>query len=318
MAVAVIVVPWGVGISLAGVEWTKVSGKPVGVAIVQGAIPQDEKWQRKNEAKTLGIYRELAESAFGAPLIIFPEASLPPLYNELVPYLTDLYKDANAKGSSLVLGILRGTAEEGATEYSNYYNSVLALDEKVGELQWYDKSHLVPFTEFFPVPEFVRSWMRVIDLPYADFGRGAVVQPPLRAAGLSLSASICYEDGYGSAQLPVLEHADALVNVTNDAWFQHGSARYLHFQIARMRAIEAQRFMLRAANDGISAVIGPHGEVVAEAPGFERYVLRSEVTARAGLPPYARVGNWLIMSLASLGIALGVWRARRRRPAAEG
>ena len=111
----------------------------------------------------------------------------------------------------------------------------------------------------------------------------------------------------------MLEHADTLVNVTNDAWFGHGSARYLHFQIARMRAIEAQRYMIRAGNDGISAVIGPRGEVVAEAPGFKRYVLHSEVTPRMGLPPYARVGNWLIISLASAGIALGVWLARRHR-----
>jgi apolipoprotein N-acyltransferase len=83
-----------------------------------------------------------------------------------------------------------------------------------------------------------------------------------------------------------------------------------------MRAIEAQRYMLRAGNDGISAVIGPRGEVVAEAPGFQRYVLRSEVTPRMGLPPYARMGNWLVISLASAGLALGVglaFRARKER-----
>ena len=103
------------------------------------------------------------------------------------------------------------------------------------------------------------------------------------------------------------------MNVTNDAWFGHGSARYLHFQIARMRAIEAQRYMIRAGNDGISGVIGPRGEIVAQAPGFVRYVLHSEVTPRMGLPPYARVGNWLIGSLASIGIVLGIWLARRGR-----
>ena len=316
VAASLIVLPWAAGGALHGVEWTKPSGKPVGVAIVQGAIPQDEKWQKKNESKTLGIYRSLAEKAFGTPVIVFPEASLPPIANEIVPYIKDLYEDAAKQGSSLVIGILRGNGD-GPTEYEykDYYNSVLALDRKVEKVQWYDKSHLVPFTEFFPVPGFVRSWMRVMNLPYSDFTRGAVVQPPLRAGGLSLSASICYEDGYGSSQLPVLEHADALVNVTNDAWFGHGSARYLHFQIARMRAIESQRYMLRAGNDGISAVIGPHGEVVAEAPGFQQYVLRSEATPRMGLPPYAIVGNWLIISLATLGIALGVWLPRRRRVA---
>ncbi len=318
VSVAVLVVPWIVGYSLGGVDWTHVSGKPVSVAIVQGAIPQDEKLKDEKsehaaESKTLGIYRELAESAFGTQLIVFPEASLPPIANEIVDYIRDLFTDAAKKNSSIVVGVLRADGDNGQGGYKDYFNSVLALDRDVRAVQWYDKHHLVPYTEFFPVPGFVRTWMGMMNLGYSDFTRGAVVQSPLRAAGLALSASICYEDAYGSAQLPVLEHADTLVNVTNDAWFGHGSARHLHFQIARMRAIEAQRFMIRAGNDGISAVIGPRGEVVAEAPGFERYVLRSEVTPRMGLPPYARVGNWLIISLSSVGVVLGVWLARRGR-----
>ena len=283
---------------------------------MQGAIPQNEKWQKKNESKTRDIYRTLAATAFGTPVIVFPEAALPPIANDIVPYIRDLYADAAKQGSGLVMGILRGDGE-GPTEYEykNYYNSILALDRNTKQVQWYDKSHLVPFTEFFPVP---RSWMRVLNQPYSDFARGAVVQPPLQVGGLKLSASICYEDGYGSSQLAVLEHADALVNVTNDAWFGHGSARHLHFQIARMRAIESQRYMLRTANDGISAVIGPRGEVVAEAPGFQQYVLRSEATPRVGLTPYAVVGNWLIISFATLGIALGIWLPRRRRVSTAG
>lgn len=322
-AVVVLVVPWIAGYALNGTEWTHVSGKPVSVAIVQGAIPQDqklkdEKGERAAESGTLKTYRELAESAFGTQLIVFPEASLPPIANEIVDYLRELFTDAANKGSSLVIGILRAEGDNGRGSYKDYYNSVLALDRNVRAVQWYDKHHLVPYTEVFPVPGFVRTWMGLMDLGYADFTRGASVQPPLRAAGLALSASICYEDGYGSSQLPVLEQADTLVNVTNDAWFGHGSARYLHFQIARMRAIEAQRYMIRAGNDGISAVIGPRGEVVAQAPGFVAHVLRSEVTPRMGLPPYARVGNWLIVSVASIGVVLGVWFPRRRRRASAG
>jgi apolipoprotein N-acyltransferase len=100
----------------------------------------------------------------------------------------------------------------------------------------------------------------------------------------------------------VLREADALVNVTNDAWFGHGSARHQHFQIARMRAIESGRYMLRAANDGISGVIGPHGEVLARAPQFQPYILRATLTPRMGLTPYARVGNWAIVILALIGL----------------
>jgi apolipoprotein N-acyltransferase len=182
------------------------------------------------------------------------------------------------------------------------------MDEKV---EWYDKNHLVPFSEVVPVPDFVRKYLQLMRLPYADFTRGGDNQPALHAGGLKLAATVCYEDAYGSSQLAVLREADALVNVTNDAWFGHGSARHQHLQISRMRAIEANRFMLRAANDGISAVIGPRGEIVAEAPGFKPYVLKSNVTPRTGLPPYAYVGNWLVIGLASLALVLTAWRNRR-------
>jgi apolipoprotein N-acyltransferase len=114
--------------------------------------------------------------------------------------------------------------------------------------------------------------------------------------------------------LGMLPKADALVNVTNDGWFGHSTARYEQFQMARMRALEEGRDMIVATNDGISAVIGPRGEIQASAPPFQSYVLRSSVTPRSGLTPYARVGNWLIVSLAALGLAgaLGAQVLRRR------
>ena len=129
----------------------------------------------------------------------------------IVPWIKDLYRQARSHGSGLVFGVVRAS-DEG----DQYYNSVLALDERVS---WYDKRHLVPFAEFFPVPRFVRSWLRLMSLPYSDFTRGASDQPPLPVGGLMLGATICYEDAYGSAMLGVLPQADALVNVTNDAWF---------------------------------------------------------------------------------------------------
>jgi apolipoprotein N-acyltransferase len=159
--------------------------------------------------------------------------------------------------------------------------------------------------------------MRLMSLPYSDFTPGAAVQPPLAAAHLRLGTTICYEDAYGSSMLAVLGSADALVNVTNDAWFGHSSARHQHFQIARMRALEEGRYLVRAANDGISAVIGPHGEVVARAAEFRPVVLFSQVTPLTGLTPYARVGNWLVVMLAALALAYGLgvrndrlWRTR--------
>ncbi len=203
-----------------------------------------------------------------------------------------------------MLGVLRAQGQADQPAAQRYYNSVLALDETVS---WYDKHHLVPFAEFFPVPHFVRAWMRLMSLPYSDFTPGAADQPPLPAAHLKLGTTVCYEDAYGSSMLRVLSRADALVNVTNDAWFGHSSARHQHFQIARMRALEEGRYMVRAANDGISAVIGPHGEVIARAQEFRAVALVSSIVPYAGLPPYAHVGNWLVMSLGALALAYGLW-----------
>jgi apolipoprotein N-acyltransferase len=299
IAAIVLVVPWIAGAALRSVEWTHPSGPPVSVAVVQGAIPQDQKWLDSNRDTTLQLYHDLTEKALGTRLIVWPESAPPDLANDLLPYIREEYLEAHGHGSALVFGVVR-ESDDG----EHYFNSVLALDDKVS---WYDKNHLVPFAEFFPVPHFVRSWLRLMSLPYADFTRGGDNQPPLPAAGLKLATTVCYEDAYGSSLLGVLRDADVLVNVTNDAWFGHSSARHQHFQIARMRALEAGRFMIRAANDGISGVIGPRGEVVARAPEFQPQVLFSAVTPRTGLPPYARVGNWLIVTLAAAALAYGLW-----------
>jgi len=298
VAAVVLVMPWLIAGSLGSVEWTHPSGPPVTVAVVQGSIPQDQKWLDSNKQTTLDLYQRLTETALGARLIVWPESAPPDLANELVAWITAMYREARTHHSALVFGVVR-SSDDG----EKYYNSVLALDD---QLTWYSKNHLVPFAEFFPVPHFVRSWLRLHSLPYSDFTRGGDEQPPLPAGGLNLGATICYEDAYGSSMIGVLRSANALVNVTNDAWFGHSSARHQHFQIARMRAMEAGRYLVRAANDGISGVIGPHGEVVARAPEFTPYVLKSRVTPRMGLTPYAYVGNWPIVSLCAAALACGL------------
>ena len=300
-----LVVPWVVGAALGPVRWTHPSGAPVSVAIIQANIPQDEKWQDAYENKILDRYRKMTESALGTQLIVWPEAALPEPANNMLPYIAEVDRETHAAGSSLVMGVVRAS-DDG----QSYYDSILALGEQAS---WYAKDHLVPFAEFFPVPRFVRNWLRLMSLPYDSFTRGGTNQSPLPVAGLELGATVCYEVGYGSYMLHMLPKADALVNVTNDAWFGHSTARYEQFQMARMRALEEGRSLIVATNDGISAIIGPRGEVLASAPPFEQYVLRSSVTPRAGITPFTRVGNWLIVSLATLGVAASLWSGGLRR-----
>ncbi|HEY6452706.1 MAG TPA: apolipoprotein N-acyltransferase [Steroidobacteraceae bacterium] len=307
-AAVLLLLPWPIGVMLGRIDWTQDAGAPVTVAVLQGAIPQDQKWQADNVEPTRELYTRLNDEALGAQLIVWPEAALPELANEVPKYLGQLYSRARSRGSDIVMGIIR------ADEDDRYYNSIMTLSNRVS---FYSKHHLVPFAEYFPVPAFIRSWLRLMNLPYSDFTAGPAVQPAVAAGGTLLALSICYEDAYASADLPVLAQARVLVNVTNDAWFGHSWARYQHFQIARMRAIEAQRPLVRAANDGISALVGPRGQVLARAAEFKSTVLRGTVQPRSGLPPYARLGNGLIVVLALLATALALAqqpRRWRRRP----
>ena len=302
LAAALLLLPWLLGAALGRINWTHAAGAPISVAVLQGAVPQDLKWQENNVEPTRQLYTSLDQQALGAQLIVWPEAALPQLANEIPQYLGQLYSLARMHGSDIVMGILR------VDENDNYFNSVLTLADRIS---FYDKHHLVPFSEYFPVPAFIRAWLRLMSLPYSDFTPGPAAQPSVAAAGTRLSLSICYEDAYPSANLQVLARARVLVNVTNDAWFGHSWARYQHFQIARMRAIEAQRPLLRAANDGISALVGPRGQVLAQAVEFKPAVLRGAVQPRLGLPPFGRSGNWPVVVLCLVGVAIAAALKRR-------
>ncbi|MET0281250.1 MAG: apolipoprotein N-acyltransferase [Steroidobacteraceae bacterium] len=307
-AMVALVLPWTLGLGLRGVEWTQ-PGKARQVAILQGAIPQDMKWQATNQRNILDTYARLHQQALGADLIVWPESALPDFANLLSGYVGSVWSAARQAGSAVVMGIMRVDDSAGADVEPLYFNSVLAMGE--GEPAFYDKRHLVPFGEYFPVPAFVRQWLRLMSLPYSDFTPGAREQPPLQLAGMSLAASICYEDAYGTLLRPEIRASDALVTVTNDAWFGRSGARYQHLQIARMLAMQSRRPLLRAANDGVSALIGPDGRVEVEAAEFAPAVLRGTLVPRTGDTPYLVAGNALALGLA-LALLLLAARAAGR------
>lgn len=285
-------------------DWTRPAGPALAVAAVQGSVSQDQKWQARNRAETMLRYLTLTTQAWGARLIVWPEAALPVLANDIADYLRRLELAGRAHGADFAIGLVNYVPATG-----KYYNGLLVLGGADGG--WYYKRHLVPFGEYFPVPAFVRSWLRLMSLPYSDLTPGGDHQPVRSAAGQKLGLTICYEDAFGSSQLAVLREATLLVNVTNNAWYGNSTAPHQHLQIARMRALEAGRYLVRAANDGITAVIGPHGEIVARLPQFQEAVLRAEVTPMTGLTPYARVGNFPVVIGAGMLLGLAVRRRRR-------
>ena len=304
IALAAIVALFLIPALLARHDWTRAAGSPISIAAVQGAVSQDQKWQAKNLDETMKRYSRLTAQAWGARLIVWPEAALPVLADEIPDYLRSLQSQGRAHDADIAIGLVN---HEPATK--RYYNGLLVLSGSGGG--WYYKRHLVPFGEYFPVPAFVRSWMRLMSLPYDDISAGREHQPTLSAAGQKLGLTICYEDAFGSRQLEVLREATLLVNVTNNAWYGNSTAPHQHLQIARMRALEAGRYLVRAANDGITAAIGPNGEIVARLPQFQEAVLRADVQPMTGLTPYARLGNYPVVVGAGVLLAVAIWRRRR-------
>ena len=156
------------------------------------------------------------------------------------------------------------------------------------------------------------AWIvSVLAIPLQDFSRGAEDQRPLAVAGQRVAVNICYEDAFGEEIIRQLPEATVLVNVSNVAWFGRSLAPRQHLQIAQARALETGRPMLRATNTGLTAVIGPRGNVLAAAPEFEIATVTYAVQGYGGATPYVRWGNYAVLALCVALIAVAAWLARR-------
>ena len=284
--------------------WTESTGRTLEVALIQGAVPQDRKWLPSQREPTKDLYRGLTAESPSAELVIWPEAAIPAVAHEELDYLAAVEADVRVRGADLMLGMLERDPESG-----RYYNSLIALGAEPGV---YRKRHLVPFGEYFPVPDFVRDWMRLMSLPYVDIASGPAHPPPLVVAGEPVALSICYEDAFGAEQRTFLPEATLMVNVSNDAWFGNSIAPHQHLQIARLRSMEAGRYLLRATNTGISAVIRPDGSLAGTSPQFETDVLEAAVQPHVGATPWIQWGNAPAVLLAALLALAGLLAGRRR------
>jgi apolipoprotein N-acyltransferase len=308
--VALALLPWLAGAGLQSVEWAEPAGSARKTTIVQGGVSQDRKWLQEQFAVTLDLYHDSLLSHRDSELLLWPEVAIPAAMDQVEGYLELLQLDLRPQRQTLLLGILE-------REGKDIYNSVLMLEGD--SRQVYRKRHLVPFGEYFPVPERVREWMRLMSLPHTDMTPGEPGQALLETRGGDrLAVAICYEDAYGAEQLYALPEATILINVSNDAWFGDSIAPHQHLEIARVRAVEAARYVVRATNNGISAFIGPQGELLRTAPQFEYATLTMDVLPMTGATPYSVVGNWPVIGLVLLIVGGFGWRAFRQRGAPVG
>lgn len=280
-------------------SWTQPAGEELEVALVQGNFEQANKFDSLDRA--LARYTQMTRGVAGeARLVLWPETAMPTFYSEVAARLDPFARAMEEQGTHVISGVFtRGG--DGA-----YYNAVRPLGEQRAD---YRKHRLVPFGEYLPLRPLLAPFDRFIQVPMSDIATGPAQQPPLQVGPFRVGASVCYEAAYPGIVRSALPGANVLINVSNDAWFGDSTAPHQHLEIARMRALEVGRPMLRATNTGISAIIDHRGDIVARGPQFERAVVRGAVTPRAGLTPYARWGDLPALALAVvlLACAAAAW-----------
>lgn len=308
---AVLVTGW-----LAGqVEFTRPTGS-ISVSLLQGNVPQDEKFSARFLPDALAGTAAQLEAATGQ-LVVGPETVIPLLPRQLDPaYLGRIAERFRAPGRAALVGIPLGDEETG------YSNSALGVSAEAAALPGgfyrYDKHHLVPFGEFIPLG--FKWFTRLMNIPLGDFNRGPLSAPSFAFAGERIAPNICYEDLFGedlaARFVPEAVAPTMLANISNIGWFGQTIAVPQHLNISRLRTLELQRPMLRATNTGATVVVDHRGVITAALAPFTRGVLEARVEGRQGLTPFAqwagRFGLWPLWAL-GIGAVLAL-RGGSRRP----
>jgi len=295
--------------------------KPLRVALVQGNIPQGEKWNPELAQRNFQVHLDLSREAMAEhpDLILWPEAAIPGSFEFQQEYYEPLIALVKELNVPLVVGGLGLTRVEAERRFL-YFNSVFVVTPEQGFVDRYDKTVLVPFGEYVPLRS-VFGFLSAVASQLAnieDITPGESPRPLFALERLRPHvpvALICYEAVYpGLVRQTVREGANLLMNLTNDAWYGMSSGPDQFLAIAAMRSAETGLPMLRAANTGVSALIDASGGVVTRTPLFERRILVVEVPPGRRDPTVLTTwGDWPIpASWAFLVASVGGVLVRRR------
>jgi len=290
-------------------DWTRpapnAEQRPIQVSIIQGNVEQSLKWDPDGLLPTLDIYLNLTKDHLDSDLIVWPETAIPEFFHRVeAPLLKPLGVTAREAGAEVVIGLPVMEADD------RYYNALVSLGSSEDR---YFKRHLVPFGEFLPFKTQLRPLIDWFEVPMSDFSRGDAARPLLQVGVWPVGVSICYEDVFPDEVRQALPEAAFLINVSNDAWFGDSLAPHQHLEFARLRALETGRWLVRATNTGLSAIIDARGRVRARLPLFERGVLTGTIEARVGETPFVRFGSQLVLGIAVLLLLSGLLPPFRAR-----
>ena len=290
------------GLPLNAVSWTQNATAPVTTALYQPNISLEKKWDRRHFRTIQQQYIDNSIPHFeNVDLVLWPESAIPAYRDRVDDYLKQIASLAQKTETTLITGI--PTRDE-----SGRYNSIIALGLGTGE---YRKQKLVPFGEYVPFEKSLRGLIQFFDLPMSNFIPGPNVPPILSACTLSVASFICYEVVYPDFVWKGARTAEVLITVSNDSWFGRSMGPLQHLQMARFRALETGRPLLRGTNNGVSAIIDHKGELLVTAPQFEEVVITGEVQPKTGLTPIMWLGS--TPTLAFCGLLIFATGIRRRR-----
>jgi apolipoprotein N-acyltransferase len=291
------------------------SGKSVKVALVQGNIAQSMKWEPDALWPTMLKYMDLTRNQFddasSVDIIIWPEAAIPAPEAMVEDFLINANQVANINNTAIITGII-------SHQKKDFYNSLIVLgnhhlkqqqsaDYVIDGSNEYKKHHLLPIGEFVPLGDLLRPIAPFFNLPMSSFQRGGYTQANLTALGYHIAPAICYEIVFPEqVRASVTDETDMLLTVSNDAWFGASNGPLQHMEIAQMRAIEMGKPLLRATNNGITAVVDPHGRITDAIPQFETGVLVTSVALYQGETWFRKIGQFPLLILCSLLLLLGV------------
>ncbi len=269
---------WLGGALLSLIPWTVPEGKPLNVTLVQGNIPQSIKWSREYLDLSYKRYVELSLHAWGrSDLIIWPESAIPNELQDSAWFIDHIDKIAKASKTNILLGIPVKAGKD------SYYNAAITL----GQTQdFYFKRRLVPFGEYVPFQWISEKILNFMNVPMSNMVPGSYKQHGVRLGNINVDTSICFEITFPELIHTYDRSVGMLVTITNDAWFNDSIAAAQHIQMAQMRAMELGRPVLFVSNDGITAIIGSHGEIEAEAPTHEAFTLNGTVQPMIGATPW--------------------------------
>lgn len=296
------------------------AGTPVRVAVVQGNIAQDDKWEPSLKDEITQRYLAMTKQALAdrAAFILWPESSTPFYFEHDVVRGGAIRQVAREAGVTLLVGSdqvepVRPAPVPSPPAEPRYYNAAFLVkpDGSIGAV--YRKMHLVPFGEYVPLQRILFFVGPIVEAVSAFTPGSMPVLLPV--GGHMVSTAICYEVIYGSLMRRfVLEGSELLTTITNDAWYGRSSAAYQHWEQASMRAIENGRYLARAANTGISGFVDPYGRVVASSQLFEQVILVEDIRFLTGRTIYSRIGDlvaWLCLAATIAAVAASSWSRAR-------